>query len=73
MLQYLILYNTQLHRFSPGAKVTSTDLPDVLGNLQYNVMRNTKDRCKYIPVVGFYMRTFHNVGWMWIYIFKTSF
>lgn len=34
-----------------GAKVTSTDLPDLLGNLQYNVMRNTKDRCKYIPVV----------------------
>ncbi|XP_039650493.1 methyltransferase like 21e isoform X2 [Perca fluviatilis] len=34
-----------------GSKVTSTDLPDVLGNLQYNVMRNTRDRCKYIPVV----------------------
>uniref|UniRef100_A0A8C2Z0N1 Methyltransferase like 21e n=2 Tax=Cyclopterus lumpus TaxID=8103 RepID=A0A8C2Z0N1_CYCLU len=34
-----------------GAKVTSTDLPDVLGNLKYNVMRNTKDRCKYIPLV----------------------
>ncbi|XP_074523259.1 methyltransferase like 21e [Halichoeres trimaculatus] len=34
-----------------GAKVTSTDLPDVLGNLQYNVLRNTKDRCKYTPVV----------------------
>ncbi|XP_029948505.1 methyltransferase like 21e [Salarias fasciatus] len=34
-----------------GAKVTSTDLPDVLGNLLYNVARNTKDRCKYIPVV----------------------
>ncbi|KAG7482864.1 hypothetical protein JOB18_032537 [Solea senegalensis] len=34
-----------------GAKVTSTDLPDVLGNLRYNVVRNTKGRCKYIPVV----------------------
>ncbi|RVE74443.1 hypothetical protein OJAV_G00021680 [Oryzias javanicus] len=34
-----------------GAKVTSTDLPDVLGNLQYNVMRNTKGRCKYTPLV----------------------
>ncbi|XP_028258646.1 methyltransferase like 21e [Parambassis ranga] len=34
-----------------GAKVTSTDLPDVMGNLQYNVMRNTKDQCKYIPLV----------------------
>ncbi|XP_029310662.1 methyltransferase like 21e isoform X2 [Cottoperca gobio] len=34
-----------------GAKMTSTDLPDVLGNLQYNVVRNTKGRCKYIPLV----------------------
>ncbi|XP_026234514.1 LOW QUALITY PROTEIN: methyltransferase like 21e [Anabas testudineus] len=34
-----------------GAKVTSTDLPEVLGNLQYNVIRNTKDRCKYVPLV----------------------
>lgn len=34
-----------------GAKVTSTDLPDLLGNLQYNVMCNTKKRCKYIPLV----------------------
>ncbi|XP_051234188.1 methyltransferase like 21e isoform X1 [Dicentrarchus labrax] len=34
-----------------GAKVTSTDLPDLLGNLQYNVMRNTKGRCKYTPLV----------------------
>ncbi|XP_026175535.1 methyltransferase like 21e [Mastacembelus armatus] len=34
-----------------GAKVTSTDLPEVLGNLQYNVMCNTKGRCKYIPLV----------------------
>uniref|UniRef100_A0A3P8V8L9 Methyltransferase like 21e n=2 Tax=Cynoglossus semilaevis TaxID=244447 RepID=A0A3P8V8L9_CYNSE len=34
-----------------GAKVTSTDLPDVLGNLRYNVMRNTRDHCKYTPVV----------------------
>ncbi|XP_019935381.2 methyltransferase like 21e isoform X1 [Paralichthys olivaceus] len=34
-----------------GAKVTSTDLPDVLGNLQYNVQHNTKGRCKYVPLV----------------------
>ncbi|XP_077449244.1 protein-lysine methyltransferase METTL21E-like [Stigmatopora argus] len=34
-----------------GAKVTSTDLRDVLGNLQYNVTCNTKGRCKYTPVV----------------------
>ena len=35
--------------------MTSTDLPDVLGNLRYNVMRNTKDRCRYIPAVGFHI------------------
>ncbi|KAM9817129.1 methyltransferase like 21e [Neosynchiropus ocellatus] len=34
-----------------GAKVTSTDLPDVLGNLQYNVTRNTKGNSKYVPLV----------------------
>ncbi|KAM7424319.1 hypothetical protein PAMA_000590 [Pampus argenteus] len=34
-----------------GAKVTSTDLPDVMGNLLYNVICNTKGRCKYTPVV----------------------
>ncbi|KAJ0002316.1 hypothetical protein NQD34_002112 [Periophthalmus magnuspinnatus] len=34
-----------------GAKVTSTDLPDLLGNLQYNVTRNTKTGCRYIPLV----------------------
>ncbi|XP_054627193.1 methyltransferase like 21e isoform X2 [Dunckerocampus dactyliophorus] len=34
-----------------GAKVTSTDLPDLLGNLQCNITRNTKGRCKYTPLV----------------------
>ncbi|XP_056134720.1 methyltransferase like 21e [Lampris incognitus] len=34
-----------------GAKVTSTDLPDVLGNLRYNVLRNTRERCQYTPSV----------------------
>ncbi|KAI5629571.1 methyltransferase like 21E-like [Silurus asotus] len=34
-----------------GAKVTSTDLPDVLGNLCYNVRRNTRGRCTYEPRV----------------------
>ncbi|XP_037103237.1 methyltransferase like 21e isoform X2 [Syngnathus acus] len=34
-----------------GAKVTCTDLPDVLGNLQYNVTCNTRGRCKYTPLV----------------------
>ncbi|XP_071398643.1 protein-lysine methyltransferase METTL21C-like [Centroberyx affinis] len=35
-----------------GASVTATDLPDVLGNLKANVMRNTKGRCRYTPQVA---------------------
>ena len=31
--------------------MTSTDLPDVLGNLRYNVSRNTRGRCRYEPQV----------------------
>uniref|UniRef100_A0A8D0GKV2 Methyltransferase like 21E, pseudo n=1 Tax=Sphenodon punctatus TaxID=8508 RepID=A0A8D0GKV2_SPHPU len=34
-----------------GAHVIATDLPEVLGNLQYNVSRNTKMRCKHRPQV----------------------
>ncbi|XP_026864874.2 methyltransferase like 21e isoform X1 [Electrophorus electricus] len=34
-----------------GAKVTSTDLPDVLGNLRHNVSRNTRGRCRHEPLV----------------------
>ncbi|MBN3322681.1 MT21E methyltransferase, partial [Atractosteus spatula] len=34
-----------------GAKVTATDLPEVLGNLQYNVSSNTKGRCRHTPRV----------------------
>ncbi|KAL8190016.1 UNVERIFIED_CONTAM: putative methyltransferase-like protein 21E pseudoprotein [Gekko kuhli] len=34
-----------------GAHVTATDLPELLGNLQYNVFRNTKMRCKQQPQV----------------------
>ncbi|XP_054830009.1 protein-lysine methyltransferase METTL21E-like [Eublepharis macularius] len=34
-----------------GAHVTATDLPEVLGNLQYNICRNTKMRCKHQPQV----------------------
>ncbi|XP_041646609.1 uncharacterized protein LOC121511845 [Cheilinus undulatus] len=34
-----------------GASVTATDLPDVLGNLRSNVMRNTRGRCRYTPQV----------------------
>lgn len=32
--------------------MTSTDLPDVLGNLRYNVNRNTRGRCRYEPQVS---------------------
>ncbi|KAM7014975.1 uncharacterized protein mettl21ca [Tautogolabrus adspersus] len=35
-----------------GALVTATDLPDVLGNLQANVMRNTRGRCRHMPQVA---------------------
>ncbi|XP_031702709.1 protein-lysine methyltransferase METTL21C-like isoform X1 [Anarrhichthys ocellatus] len=35
-----------------GASVTATDLPDVLGNLRANVMRNTRGRCRYTPQVA---------------------
>ncbi|XP_042169645.1 protein-lysine methyltransferase METTL21E-like [Oncorhynchus tshawytscha] len=34
-----------------GAKVTSTDLPEVLSNLQYNVLRNTRGSCRHPPRV----------------------
>uniref|UniRef100_A0A4W5K321 Methyltransferase like 21e n=1 Tax=Hucho hucho TaxID=62062 RepID=A0A4W5K321_9TELE len=34
-----------------GAKVTSTDLPEVLSNLQYNVLRNTRGHCRHTPHV----------------------
>ena len=35
----------------PGAHVTATDLPEVLGNLQYNISRNTKMKAKHLPQV----------------------
>ncbi|KAL1021674.1 hypothetical protein UPYG_G00016390 [Umbra pygmaea] len=34
-----------------GAKVTSTDLPEVLPNLRYNILRNTKGHCRHTPLV----------------------
>ncbi|XP_056628792.1 methyltransferase like 21e [Triplophysa dalaica] len=34
-----------------GAKVTSTDLPDVLGNMRHNILHNTRGRCRYEPHV----------------------
>ncbi|KAM8819792.1 protein-lysine methyltransferase METTL21E-like [Eudromia elegans] len=32
-----------------GACVTATDLPELLGNLQHNVLQNTKLKCKHQP------------------------
>ncbi|XP_072267837.1 protein-lysine methyltransferase METTL21E-like [Pyxicephalus adspersus] len=34
-----------------GAKVIATDLQDLIGNLQFNVVRNTKLKCKHSPQV----------------------
>ncbi|XP_004458435.1 putative methyltransferase-like protein 21E isoform X1 [Dasypus novemcinctus] len=34
-----------------GAHVTATDLPELLGNLKYNISRNTKMKCKHPPQV----------------------
>ncbi|XP_004746124.1 protein-lysine methyltransferase METTL21C isoform X2 [Mustela putorius furo] len=34
-----------------GAQVTATDLPDVLGNLQYNLLKNTLKRAAHLPEV----------------------
>uniref|UniRef100_A0A8D0Y8T6 Protein-lysine methyltransferase METTL21C n=1 Tax=Sus scrofa TaxID=9823 RepID=A0A8D0Y8T6_PIG len=34
-----------------GAQVTATDLPDVLGNLQFNLLRNTLHRAAHLPEV----------------------
>ncbi|XP_074522613.1 uncharacterized protein mettl21ca [Halichoeres trimaculatus] len=35
-----------------GASVTATDLPEILGNLQANITRNTRERCRYTPQVA---------------------
>ncbi|XP_063809287.1 protein-lysine methyltransferase METTL21E-like isoform X1 [Pseudophryne corroboree] len=34
-----------------GAQVIATDLKELIGNLQYNVIRNTKLKCKHVPQV----------------------
>ncbi|KAM9804433.1 S-adenosylmethionine-dependent methyltransferase domain-containing protein [Neosynchiropus ocellatus] len=34
-----------------GASVTATDLPDILSNLSYNLLRNTKGRSRHTPKV----------------------
>lgn len=37
--------------FLLGAQVTATDLPDVLGNLQYNLLKNTLECTAHLPEV----------------------
>ncbi|XP_045555586.1 protein-lysine methyltransferase METTL21C isoform X1 [Salmo salar] len=32
-----------------GAWVTATDLPEIIGNLRANLLRNTRGRCRYTP------------------------
>ncbi|KAM9319991.1 protein-lysine methyltransferase METTL21E-like [Gastrophryne carolinensis] len=34
-----------------GAQVIATDMEPLIGNLQYNILRNTKQKCKYAPQV----------------------
>ncbi|KAM4743739.1 uncharacterized protein mettl21ca isoform 2-T2 [Anableps anableps] len=35
-----------------GASVTATDLPEILGNLRVNLMRNTRGLCRHTPQVA---------------------
>ncbi|XP_062303603.1 uncharacterized protein LOC134007901 isoform X1 [Osmerus eperlanus] len=35
-----------------GSWVTATDLPEILGNLRFNLMKNTRGRCRYTPQVA---------------------
>ncbi|KAM9486865.1 S-adenosylmethionine-dependent methyltransferase domain-containing protein [Clarias gariepinus] len=35
-----------------GAWVTATDLPDIMDNLNFNLSRNTRGRCRYTPQVA---------------------
>ncbi|XP_072770848.1 protein-lysine methyltransferase METTL21C [Nerophis lumbriciformis] len=35
-----------------GAWVTATDLPEVLGNLRFNLSKNTRGRCRHTPQVA---------------------
>ncbi|CDR18283.1 unnamed protein product, partial [Oncorhynchus mykiss] len=34
---------------SPGAWITATDLPEIIGNLRANLLRNTRGRCRNTP------------------------
>ncbi|XP_051706421.2 protein-lysine methyltransferase METTL21C isoform X4 [Oryctolagus cuniculus] len=44
-------YGFQHSNYKNGAQVTATDLPDVLGNLQYNLLKNTLKRTAHLPEV----------------------
>lgn len=47
----MICISSTLYSF-PGAWVTATDLPDILSNLTFNLLRNTKGRSRYTPQVS---------------------
>ena len=32
--------------------MTATDLPEILSNLRFNLMKNTRGRCRYTPQVA---------------------
>lgn len=49
--QVVSRYLRQVFFLSLGAQVTATDLPDVLGNLQYNLLKNTLNCTTYLPEV----------------------
>ncbi|XP_053419846.1 putative methyltransferase-like protein 21E isoform X2 [Nycticebus coucang] len=40
-----------------GAHVTATDLPELLGNLQYNISHNTKTKSKHLPQTIAYVKS----------------
>ncbi|XP_044142796.1 protein-lysine methyltransferase METTL21E-like isoform X1 [Bufo gargarizans] len=42
---------SSLQQSNFGAQVVATDLEELIGNLQYNILRNTKMKCKYVPQV----------------------
>lgn len=41
-----------INHIFPGAWVTATDKPEILSNLTFNLLRNTKGRSRYTPQVA---------------------
>lgn len=55
IVQKVIVFSQELRIPSmyliEGAQVVATDLEELIGNLQYNVVRNTKLKSKYVPQI----------------------